>query len=136
LKPSSSADALDRIDPTAAQYTYASLFKQENLDDYYALLGLSDLTYSASTAEIRKAYKTVSIVIHPDKAQSDADQDHCNELFKATQKAYETLIDPVKRRQYDSSLDFDDTIPDEDEIRDALKDDPVNVPIRASKWTR
>ena len=40
-------------------------------------------------------------------------------MAKNSKKAYETLIDPEKRKKYDSSLPFDDSIPDESEITDS-----------------
>lgn len=33
------------------------------------------------------------------------------QVFMAVQKAFETLTDIAKRRAYDSSLEFDDSIP-------------------------
>ncbi len=36
--------------------------------------------------------------------------------------AYETLIDPLRRRGYDSSVDFDDSIPDADQGKTAGTD--------------
>jgi len=35
------------------------------------------------------------------------------------QEAYETLIDPAKRRKYDSSLPFDEKIPEEGKFDDS-----------------
>ena len=37
------------------------------VDDYYAALGLSHLTFEASEAEIGKAYKKAALKYHPDK---------------------------------------------------------------------
>lgn len=39
------------------------------------------------------------------------------EVWLKIQNAYETLIDPAKKKKYDSSLPFDDRIPDGDELR-------------------
>lgn len=40
------------------------------------------------------------------------------EMWLKVTDAYDTLLDPVKRRKYDSSLPFDDSMPDEDEFED------------------
>ena len=52
---------------------------------------------------------------HPDKAGAAvADELKKREIeahFQKIQDAYETLSDPAKRREYDSTDDFDDTLP-------------------------
>ena len=78
--------------------------------DLYALLGLEALTYDAKDADINKAYKKSALKYHPDKIREKlTEQD--TELWLKVQYAYETLLDPAKRRRYDSSLPFDDEIP-------------------------
>lgn len=42
------------------------------------------------------------------------------QVFMAVQKAFDTLTDVTKRRAYDSSLEFDDSIPGE--LHDKEKD--------------
>ncbi|KAK6361014.1 hypothetical protein TWF730_007129 [Orbilia blumenaviensis] len=69
----------------------------ENTNDYYSLLGVSLL---ASSAEIRAAYKKKALETHPDKHGGAI---KAKELFQAVQTAYETLQDPSKREQYDST---------------------------------
>ncbi|KAK4769065.1 hypothetical protein SAY86_027215 [Trapa natans] len=90
--------------------------------DHYALLGLSHLRYLASEDQIKKAYRDTALKYHPDKqaalilaeeteAAKQEKKDAIESHFKAIQEAYETLIDPVKRRIYDSTDEFDDEIP-------------------------
>lgn len=67
--------------------------------DYYALLGLSSQP-PPSEAEIRSAYRSLTLSFHPDKQPPhlrDAAQRH----FTRIQEAYDTLIDPKKRAVYD-----------------------------------
>lgn len=69
--------------------------------DLYAALGLSKYRYRASTADIRTAHRAAVLKHHPDKKaeKGDLDQDG---FFKIIQKAYETLMDPIQRKRYDS----------------------------------
>lgn len=59
--------------------------------DYYTLLGVDR---NAPTEDIKRAYKKLASMHHPDKG-GDA------EKFKQVQEAYDTLGDPAKRQMYD-----------------------------------
>ena len=59
---------------------------------YYNTLGVEK---DASQDEIKKAYRKLVIVHHPDKGGD-------SEKFKEISQAYETLSDPEKRQQYDN----------------------------------
>lgn len=90
--------------------------------DHYALLGLGHLRYLATEDQIRKFYRETALRYHPDKqaslllaeeteAAKQAKKDEIENHFKAIQEAYEVLIDPVRRRIYDSTDEFDDEVP-------------------------
>ena len=61
--------------------------------DHFEQLGVSR---SASTTEIKKAYRKLANKYHPDR--NDSAEAH--EMFQAVQKAYDVLSDPKKRSLY------------------------------------
>lgn len=68
------------------------------MNDYYATLGIEK---DATNAEIKIAYRKLSIKFHPDKNDGDP---FFEKMFFRIQEAYETLSDPVKKNAYDSQL--------------------------------
>ena len=63
--------------------------------DYYEVLGV---TKSASTDEIKKAYRKVAMQFHPDRNPGDK---AAEEKFKEAASAYEVLSDADKKAKYD-----------------------------------
>ena len=64
--------------------------------NYYAVLGVS---FSASQAEIKKAYRRLALKWHPDKNADRAEE--ASQKFKALQEAFEILSDPARRQEVD-----------------------------------
>lgn len=76
--------------------------KKSQRKDYYKILGVEK---DANDNEIKKAYRRLAIVHHPDKNPED---ESAAERFKDVGEAYETLSDPEKRARYDSGEDLID----------------------------
>jgi molecular chaperone DnaJ len=63
--------------------------------DYYEILGISR---SASSEEIKSAYRRMALIYHPDKNPGNKEAE---EKFKSAAEAYSVLIDPEKKPIYD-----------------------------------
>lgn len=69
--------------------------------DHYAVLGISKYRHRATEDQIKRAHRKKVLKHHPDKkAAAGGTED--DQFFKCIQKATEVLLDPVKRRQFDS----------------------------------
>ncbi|KAG8346381.1 DnaJ domain [Trypanosoma vivax] len=69
--------------------------------DFYDVLGVKP---TASSEEIKKAYRRAALKYHPDKvSQCDEEQSSALEKMSALNEAYETLSSYSKRKQYDLS---------------------------------
>jgi curved DNA-binding protein CbpA len=67
--------------------------------NYYEILGISQ---TATFEEVKKAYRSLALTYHPDKAAIS--KEDAETLFKEINTAHETLIDPTKRKVYDKYL--------------------------------
>ncbi|PVU99761.1 hypothetical protein BB560_005453 [Smittium megazygosporum] len=67
---------------------------------YYELLGLER---DCSDSDIKKAYRKLALIWHPDKNQDNIDE--TTRKFALIKEAYETLSDPQERSWYDSHRD-------------------------------
>lgn len=68
------------------------------MDTYYHTLGVA---YNANNAEIKKRFRVLAFAYHPD--MNNNSETSVNK-FKQIKTAYDVLIDPQKRMQYDYSI--------------------------------
>jgi DnaJ family protein C protein 11 len=95
--PSGEFRATVEDDGLDADYSMIAEYPEEV--DYYVLLGLSRKP-PPTDADIRSAYRNLTLSFHPDK-QPPHLRDAAESHFRHIQEAYETLIDPNKRTVYD-----------------------------------
>ncbi|KAK0629876.1 hypothetical protein B0T17DRAFT_589537 [Bombardia bombarda] len=75
--------------------------KKSQRKDYYKILGVEK---TADENQIKKAYRKLAIIHHPDKNPGD---ENAEARFKDISEAYETLSDSQKRARYDAGDDLD-----------------------------
>lgn len=78
--------------------------KKSKRKDYYKILGIEK---DASEQDIKKAYRKLAIVHHPDK---NPGEEEAAERFKDIGEAYECLSDAQKRERYDSGADLEEML--------------------------
>lgn len=87
------------------EYEDPMLLQREAKDwktqDHYAVLGLSRYRFRATEDLIKRAHRKKVLKHHPDKKAASG-KDENDSFFKCIQRATEILLDPAKRRQFDS----------------------------------
>ena len=76
--------------------------------DYYSIL---DIDKTATEEEIKKSYKKLALLYHPDKNNGN---EETTEKFKKISEAYSVLSNKDKRAQYDIMGNVDETFGNED----------------------
>lgn len=71
------------------------------------LYEILEVEESASSNEIKKAYRKLALRYHPDKV-TEEEREEAEQKFKEISQAYEILIDEVKRERYDTFGSADD----------------------------
>ncbi|KAJ3216885.1 hypothetical protein HDU67_008792 [Dinochytrium kinnereticum] len=124
LRRADSSLKLEKYDEALRDYTFAdgikpgdreiqaamrqtqNLQKQAKRKDYYKIL---EIDRSASDNEIKKAYRRLALVHHPDKQAglSDDEKEKASAKFKEVSEAYSVLSDPHKKEMFDSGMDVD-----------------------------
>ncbi len=103
---------------------YSSGFKSLGEDNYYSMMGLENEFINATPEDIRKAYKKVCLMHHPDKKETETDfeKEEANKTWLKYKDAFETLTDPDKKARYDSTFKFDDKIPSPTDLKKLKQD--------------
>ncbi|CBX97978.1 hypothetical protein IAQ61_010081 [Plenodomus lingam] len=80
-----------------------TLLKRSKTKDYYKVLGVSR---DASEREIKKAYRKLSKLFHPDKASANnITPEEAQKKMAAVNEAYEVLSDPELKERFDRGDD-------------------------------
>lgn len=84
---------------------------------YYKVLG--GIKMHSTQEQIKRAFHKACLKYHPDKEEISAGEKSSGDdpVFLKVKEAFETLSDPVKRKSYDSTLEFDDSIPDVKDVK-------------------
>ncbi|EPY34729.1 DnaJ like protein subfamily C member 3 [Strigomonas culicis] len=110
-KAESELAAARRLDPRNGKIEELAqrLAKQKSMPprkDYYKILGVKK---SATSADIRRAYRKLARELHPDqlrsKDMSDAERQKHDKKFRDINEAKEVLMDDEKRTRYDNGED-------------------------------
>ncbi|OMO86871.1 hypothetical protein CCACVL1_09408 [Corchorus capsularis] len=88
----SAASASSSASYTEEQITIVRQIKKKK--DYYDILGLEK---TSSVEDVRKAYRKLSLKVHPDKNKAPG----AEEAFKAVSKAFQCLSNEESRKKYD-----------------------------------
>lgn len=90
----SSSSSSSSISYTEEQISIVRKIKSKK--DYYEILGLEN---KCSVDDVRKAYRKLSLKVHPDKNPAPGSE----EAFKSVSKAFQCLSNEESRRKYDVS---------------------------------
>lgn len=71
------------------------------MENYYHILGLPNY---ASEEEIKRAFKKLALLYHPDRNPNNIEAE---EKFKLVNQAYQVLSNPLQKRRYDEILLYD-----------------------------
>lgn len=85
-------------------------------EDFYEVLNLDEDRTAVTEDQIKKSYRKLSLLYHPDKHDTGKYDEVAKEQWLKIQDAYETLADSEKRRKYDCSLMFNDAIPEKFDV--------------------
>lgn len=89
------------------------------VDDHYLVLGIGR---DAGMTQIRRAYRRLSLRYHPDVAGEEG-----VEPFMRVREAFETLIRPARRAEYDQALQEAERMRSLEQQAEALLAEPIDL---------
>ncbi|EOA22037.1 hypothetical protein CARUB_v10002562mg [Capsella rubella] len=92
----SSSSAAGSSSSSSTEEQRAIVREIKSKKDYYEILGLAN---TCSVEDLRKAYRKLSLKVHPDKNKAPGSE----EAFKSVSKAFQCLSNEDTRRKYDVS---------------------------------
>ncbi|OVA00440.1 DnaJ domain [Macleaya cordata] len=102
-RPAGSSSLKHRVPSSGSSSSATKTYTEEQISivrqirkqkDYYEILGVEK---NCSVEDVRKAYRKLSLKVHPDKNQAPG----AEEAFKAVSKAFQCLSDEESRKRYD-----------------------------------
>ncbi|EIE19499.1 DnaJ-domain-containing protein [Coccomyxa subellipsoidea C-169] len=75
--------------------------KLETEPNHYAVLGVPS---TATTADIKQAFRQLALKYHPDKASTPGQKAASDKLFRLVSSAHTVLADKDQRRMFDLTL--------------------------------
>jgi len=103
------ASAVENDDPKKKKKIKRDLLKLNEMElsklSHYEVLG--DIPMHSNYEQIKRAYHKSCLSYHPDKTGRGED----DEVFLKVKAAFDTLSDVTKRKSYDSTVDFNESIP-------------------------
>ncbi len=101
------------------------------------------MRWAATDAEIKKAYRKLVLMYHPDKLAERGEKGG-EDTFRGIQKAYDILSDPEKRRDYDSQdAPKDEQYPSAEQLAAAAAASPADfykmagdIFRRQARWSK
>lgn len=79
-----------------------TLLRRSKTKDYYKVLGISR---DASEREIKKAYRKMTKLYHPDKYRGDLSKEEVEKKMASINEAYEVLSNPELKERFDRGDD-------------------------------
>ena len=107
---SSSESELEETKSKKKGKSQTASFKLEAILQGQDLYGLLDCSETSTMEQLKQSYRKKVLEHHPDKL-SEAERKKGDKHFIRIQGAYDILSDAVRRRQYDSTLPFNEAVP-------------------------
>ena len=108
--PSSSESELEETTSKKKGKKITSSFKLDKVVEGCDLYDLLDVPQDCTFDTLKQSYRRKVLEHHPDKIK-ESERKNADAKFIRIQAAFEILSDPEKRRQYDSSLPFEEFVP-------------------------